>query len=165
MAWNCNIGKTNYHRYDALGQHLRRKHSLKLFHFVCPDCGELFASKRCINSHRQRCDGKVNRPNLCGHCGARYIRGESLRIHLLYCTKNDQCGVTEMTEDDTLTKFVYKYCSSSWPSQRSLSGHIRNSHMAESQRDRTELLGSLPAFLGCCGPSWVERPHRNSQGA
>ena len=36
MAFNCNICKTNYHRYDALGQHLRRKHNLKLFPFVCP---------------------------------------------------------------------------------------------------------------------------------
>ena len=65
--------------------------------------------KFCIGSHRQRCDGKVNRPNLCGHCGARYIRKESLQIHLLYCTENDQCGVTEMTKDDDLTKFVCKY--------------------------------------------------------
>ena len=128
MAWNCNICKTNYHWYDALGQHLRRKHSLKLFHFVCPDCGELFASKCCIGSHRQRCDGKTNRPNLC--------------------------GVTEMTEDDDLTKFVCKYCSSSWPSQRSLSGHIRNSHMAESQRDRTELLESFP--VGNTRQLWTE---------
>ena len=131
-------------------------HSLKSFHFVCPDCGELFASKRSINSHRQRCDGKANRPNLCGHCGARYVREESLCIHLLYCTENDQCSVTEMTveEDDDLAKFVCKYCSSSWPSQRSLSGHIWNSHMAESQRDRTELLKSLP--VGSTRQLWTE---------
>ena len=31
---------------------------------------------------------------------------ESLWIHLLYCTENDQCSVTEMKEDDDLTKFA-----------------------------------------------------------
>ena len=31
MAWNCNNCKTNnYHQYDALGQHLRRKDSCSI---------------------------------------------------------------------------------------------------------------------------------------
>ena len=70
----------------------------------------------------------------CGACGAQYRRQESLELH-------EGCCVRQATTPQTspgASAYDCQYCGKPWPNRMSLAQHIRNKHMADSQRDRNQ---------------------------
>ena len=65
----------------------------------------------------------------------------SLVVHKSFCSE----ATRERCQEDTVSAITCRYCDKTWPSQRSLSQHVRNQHMAESQQDRLEDLSGEPS--------------------
>ena len=133
--WCCSNCTRNYHSFSSLTQHLRRVHQVSAFVTDCQTCRELFENRRAYNSHLRKCSMAVPSGawlHRCGACGAQYHRQESLELHEGCCVRQ---GTTPQTSPSA-SAYDGQYCGKPWPNRMSLAQHIRNRHMADSQRDR-----------------------------
>ena len=134
--WCCNSCNRNYHSFSSLTQHLRRMHQVTAFIMDCQNCRELYENRRAYNSHMKKCGTAATsgvRPHQCGCCGTQYLRQESLKLHEGCCI---QQGATSPQTGPGASSYGCQYCDKPWPNRMSLAQHIRNKHMADSQRDR-----------------------------
>ena len=108
----------NFYSYDSLVQHLRRCHGVVSFVHRCWQCWELFSNQRSCNSHLRKCRGMVgDATNSCPVCRDQF--------HKSFCSE----ATREHCQEDTASAITCRYCDKTWPSQRSLSQHVRNQHM------------------------------------
>ena len=139
-VWNCCQCSRNFHNYDSLAQHLRRTHSLANFAHRCWQCRELFSNRRARNTHARKCQGGGTEGTLeCPVCKEKFVEPSSLMVHKSFCSDADTSA--DHTRQETDSTKTCRYCGKTWPSQRSLSQHVRNQHMALSQQDRLEEIG------------------------
>ena len=143
-VWCCPLCSRNYHNHASMTQHLRRCHDVVSFVVRCRQCRELFSNRRVYNKHVGSCRAPHNGDgtHVCTVCGDRYSMQTSLHLHSECCIES----VSGPSQPETASVKTCRYCGTGWSSQMSLSQHIRNRHMAESQRDRTvELMGVRPS--------------------
>lgn len=134
-VWNCCKCSRNFHSYDSLVQHLRRSHGVVSFAHRCWQCRELFSNRRSRNTHVRKCRGAVlDGTCSCPVCGEQFVEPSSLMVHKSFCSEAASSHLQEETE----SAITCCYCDKTWPSQRSLSQHVRNQHMALSQQDLEE---------------------------
>ena len=134
--WCCNSCNRNYHSFSSLTQHLQRMHQVTAFIMDCQNCRELYENRRAYNSHMKKCGTAATsgvRPHQCGCCGTQYLRQESLKLHEGCCI---QQGHTPPQTGPGASSYDCQHCGKPWPNRMSLAQHIRNKHMADSQRDR-----------------------------
>ena len=94
------------------------------------------AGERSLNCHLRKCTGGGGAPKRdCDLCGEQYRLPESWKIHRLYCS---EAGGTLVVRRASLR--ICPHCGTAWPSQRSLSQHVRNQHMAEDPLVRSQQL-------------------------
>ena len=184
--WYCPVCRRYYHSYTSLTQHLRRSHDVVSFALTCVQCRELFSNQRSYKNHVGNCPGEVarGRTHACPSCGEEFRLPDSLTVHKTYCARvaAETGGSQPMSGDggeqpmEAKQTLICQYCDKEWSNKKSLSQHIRNQHMAESQQDRLDQLSKEPQGLpktgldggakAClperCRPSWVVKPFCDS---
>ena len=133
--WRCTLCGRDYQKYGSLTQHLRRSHSVSSFLSRCRHCRLCFSNRRAFNNH---VEGKCRGRDEGSSAGAGVtVPGET-------AAQQSTLPLSGRCDESARTASVRtcRYCGESWPSQMSLSQHIRNRHMAESQRDRAQELAA-----------------------
>ena len=138
------VNSQAYHKLESLVQHVRRVHGRKSA-FSCRECGEIFATRRGLIPHTDNCRGVAvqERSHRCRECPMRFVTGSSLKPHhdLALCGSRDGGDDGgDSVQGRVNPSLSCHFCGSAWSTKQSLSQHIRNKHMSDSQRERGALL-------------------------
>ena len=136
----CPVCSQAYHKLESLVQHVRRVHGRKSA-FSCRECGEIFATRRGLIPHTDNCRGvaMLERSHRCRDCPMRFVTESSLKLHhdLALCGGRDsRDDGGDGVQGRVMPSLSCHFCGSTWCTKRSLSQHIRNKHMSESQKER-----------------------------
>lgn len=141
--YQCHICKSKYKRKGDLKEHMITIHSLHSFKCDYPNCGKIFASKKCFNRHRYHHSDKYQ----CETCQQRCSSAHELQIHKRIHTNQ--------------RAFPCQCCSKKFKTQYNLNVHKAQCHTNESIKTHSCNQCNSKFAMRCLLNQHIRMKHKN----
>mmetsp|Transcript_19739 Transcript_19739/g.27532 ORF Transcript_19739/g.27532 Transcript_19739/m.27532 type:complete len:1293 (+) Transcript_19739:547-4425(+) len=135
-----------YASQPTLQRHIQQKHPTYVptapdgQQHQCPKCGRFFLDTRRLNIHLSSCKNQRSSSDLNSNVSQQVPQQVPSSISPSSSSsqseRSDKHVEVNRNISQNTSDFICSYCSSTWPSQASLSQHIRNKHQSESAAQR-----------------------------